>query len=122
MSNTPTVETETNTTFTPLLTKQYAKELPHLVSAITYRTPIDKVTVAKVEGNRLVLNYRHRRSGSNDVDVLRTCEITILPNRQPKTSIGQIDQIQAIAQLMKKIKPPPVSVYIRHLLSIRLTD
>lgn len=122
MSNTSTFETETNATFTHLLTKQYAKELPHLVSAITYRTPIDKVIVAKVEGDKLVLNYNHRRSGSNHVDVSRTCEITILPNRRSKAGISQMDQVQAIAQLMKKIKPAPVSVYIRHLLSIRLTD
>ncbi|KAI8057130.1 hypothetical protein BDF22DRAFT_227024 [Syncephalis plumigaleata] len=52
-----------------------------------------------------MLSYHHRKPNSKHADASRTCEISILPNGQSNTSITQIDQAHAIAQLMKKVKP-----------------
>ncbi|RKP22417.1 hypothetical protein SYNPS1DRAFT_25850 [Syncephalis pseudoplumigaleata] len=109
MSPTSRTEQAPSTAFAQQLTKTYANELPHLVSAITYRASVSDVAVASVDGHRLVLSYRHQSTDDNDdgsTATPRTCAIDILPKSRRHTRIYEDEQAQAIAQLMKKVKPP----------------
>ncbi|KAI9595272.1 hypothetical protein BDF19DRAFT_465774 [Syncephalis fuscata] len=85
------------------LNKRYAAELPHLVSAITYRAQIENVTIADITADKLVLNYRHPAGGGSDT-LLHTCEVALSTKA---LSAGQVDcshQEHVIAQLMNKVK------------------